>query len=81
MNAAKIPSMEDAALAVLHENAERLQRSGSKSQQAAASALLPAIEAELTTRREAKLERARENAAKRRASKPPAPKKVAKTAA
>ena len=39
MNAAKLPEMEDAALAVLRENAERLQRSGTKSQQAAASAL------------------------------------------
>ncbi len=81
MNAAKILEMEDAALAVLHENAERLQRSGSKSQQSAASALMPAIEAELATRREAKLTRAKEAAAAKRASKGVAPKKLTKAAA
>ena len=59
MDAAKLPEMEDAALAVLHENAERLERTGTKSQQAAATALMPAIEAELATRREAKLARPR----------------------
>ena len=61
MDAAKLPEMEDAALAVLHENAERLERSGTKSQQAAATALMPAIEAELATRRAAKLAQARES--------------------
>ena len=77
MNAARLPEMEDAALTVLHQNAERLQRSGSKSQQAAATALMPAIEAELATRREAKLARAKEAAAAKRASKAAAPKKTA----
>jgi hypothetical protein len=51
----KLPAMEDAALAVLHENAERLEQSGTKAQQSAAAALLPAIEAELANRRKAKL--------------------------
>jgi len=78
MNAAKLPEMEDAALAVLHENAERLERTGTKSQMAAAAALKPAIEAELATRREAKLARTREAAAARRAAKPAAPKKAPK---
>ena len=39
---------------------------------------MPAIEAELATRRDAKLSQAREAAAARRAAKPPAPKKTAK---
>jgi hypothetical protein len=77
MDAAKLPGMEDTALVVLHENAERLERVGSKSQKAAASALMPAIEAELATRREAKLARAKEAAAAKRASKAAAPKKPA----
>lgn len=51
----KLPEMEDGALAVLHENAERLEQSGTKAQQSAAAALLPAIEAELASRRKAKL--------------------------
>jgi len=77
MDAAKLPEMEDTALAVLHENAERLERTGTKSQQAAASALMPAIVAELATRREAKLARTREAAAAKRAIKAAAaPKKA-----
>jgi len=77
MDAAKLPEIEDAKLAVLHENAERLERSGTKSQQAAATALMPAIVAELAVRREAKLARAKEAAAAKRAAKPAAPKKTA----
>ncbi len=67
---AKLPDMADAALAVLHANAERLEQTGTKAQRAAASALIPAIEAELATRRAAKLSNARAAAAaspKRRA--------------
>ena len=37
MDVAKLPAMEDAALTVLHENAERLGRTGTKAQQAAAA--------------------------------------------
>ena len=69
----KLPEMADAALAVLHANAERLERTGTKAQQAAASALIPAIEAELAARRAAKQSQARAAAAtavqKRRTAK------------
>jgi hypothetical protein len=68
---AKIPTMDDASLAVLHGNAERLQQSGTAAQKSAASALMPAIEAELASRRDAKLSRAKQAAAlaPKRASK------------
>ena len=59
----KLPEMADAALAVLHANAERLERTGTKAQRTAASALIPAIEAELAARRAATLSHAREAAA------------------
>jgi hypothetical protein len=52
---AKLPGMEDAALTVLHNNAERLEQSGTKTQKSAAAALLPALETELANRRAAKL--------------------------
>lgn len=52
---AKLPAMEDDALAVLHENAERLEQTGTKAQSSAAAALMPALEAELANRRAAKL--------------------------
>lgn len=51
---AKLPSMEDAALKVLHANAERLEKSGAKAQRAAAATLLPAIVAEIEARQTAK---------------------------
>jgi len=51
---AKLPSLDDGALAVLRDNAERLEQSGTKTQRSAAAALLPAIETELASRREAK---------------------------
>jgi hypothetical protein len=66
----KLPSMEDAALTVLHGNAERLEQTGTSAQRTAAAALIPAIEAELAARRTAKLNQAREAAAARRNSKP-----------
>jgi hypothetical protein len=78
MDVAKLPAMEDSALTVLHENAERLGRTGTKAQQAAAAALMPAIEAELAARRAAKLSHAKEAAAAKRAAKPPAPKRTTK---
>ena len=52
---AKLPALEDAALAVLHTNAERLGQSGTKAQKSAVAALLPALETELANRRAAKL--------------------------
>jgi hypothetical protein len=60
---AKLPDMTDEALATLGANAERLARLGSPSQKSAASALLPAIDAELGSRRAVKLEHAKTVAA------------------
>jgi hypothetical protein len=62
---ARLPSLEDNALAVLHENAERLEQTGTSAQKTAAAALIPAIEAELAARRETK----RAELAARRAAK------------
>jgi hypothetical protein len=67
---ARLPSLEDTALAVLHQNAERLEQSGTSAQKSAAAALLPAIEAELAARREARrVELAARRAAKASGSK------------
>jgi hypothetical protein len=57
---AKLPEMDDKALAVLRSNAERLGRTGTKSQKTQAAALLPAIEAEVDARKSAKLSRQKE---------------------
>jgi hypothetical protein len=51
---AKLPEMSDDALANLRANAKRLQHNGSPTQQSDASALLPAVEAEIGARRLAK---------------------------
>jgi hypothetical protein len=53
----KLPGLADAELASLHANAVRLGRSGTARQRASAAELLPAIEAELASRRAAKQER------------------------
>lgn len=74
---AKLPAMDDKALAVLRSNAERLGRTGTKSQKTAAAALLPAIEAEVDARRVAKLSKAKEA----RAAAAPKSRAKAKTAA
>jgi hypothetical protein len=66
---AKLPAMEAAALANLHENAERLAQSGTNAQKSAATALLPAIETELETRRAAKLAAAAAKRTAKRATK------------
>jgi hypothetical protein len=63
--AATLPSLEDAALAVLFANAGRLERNGTPAQKAAAAVLMPAIVAELAARREARQVAAREAAALR----------------
>jgi len=65
---AKLPHLDDASLTVLHGNAERLLRFGTKTQQAGATAIMPAIEAELATRQEAKASKAKEAAEARRAA-------------
>ena len=68
--AAKLPDMEDAALAVLRENAERLEQTGTSAQRAAAAALMPALDAELESRRTAKLAAAKaKRATTKRATK------------
>ncbi len=63
---AKLPSLDDASLVVLQGNAERLIRIGTKSQQADANAVMPAIEAEIAARREAKVSKAKAAAAAKR---------------
>ncbi len=60
---AKLPAMDDKALAVLRSNAERLGRTGTKAQKTAAAALLPAIDAEVDARKTAKLSKAKETRA------------------
>lgn len=83
----KLPTMTDEALSNLGANAARLEKSGTAATRASAATLLPAIEAELAARKEAKRERmaqARRDAPKRRATtkakaapKKAAPKKAA----
>ena len=66
----KLPGRADDALGNLHANAVRLGQEGSPAQRSSAAALLPAIEAELASRKAAKRERlaeARQNRAKRSA--------------
>lgn len=81
---ARLPSMEDNALAVLHENAERLEQTGTSAQKTAAAALLPALEAELAARREAKraelaARRAAKTADSKSGTKRPAAKRASKS--
>jgi hypothetical protein len=76
---ARLPSMEDAALAVLHENAARLEQTGTSAQKSAAAALLPAIEAELAARREARRAELAARRAAKGGTKPPAAKRTAKS--
>lgn len=65
---AKLPTLDDASLSTLHDNAERLLRIGTKTQQANANAAIPAIEAELAARREAKVSKAKASAEAKRAA-------------
>ncbi|MEO1020716.1 MAG: hypothetical protein AAFY56_24015 [Pseudomonadota bacterium] len=69
----KLPSMETDSLAVLLENVERLEQSGTKDQKSAAADLRPALEAELANRQAAKqaasLAKRAESTAKRAATK------------
>jgi hypothetical protein len=53
----KLPGMADDALKNLHANAVRLGEAGTAQQRASATALLPAIEAEMSARKAAKQER------------------------
>jgi hypothetical protein len=70
--AAKLPQMNDAALAALRENAARLEQTGTAAQRAAATALMPALEAELESRRAAKLAAAKTRRTASRRSTPKA---------
>ncbi|NJO67451.1 MAG: hypothetical protein HC826_00135 [Rhodospirillales bacterium] len=66
--ATKVPSMDDRDLTILLANSKRLIDAGTPVQQAAASELMPAIEAELASRNAAKIkEKAAALAAKRAA--------------
>lgn len=77
--ATKLPTMEDAALLLLHANAERLERTGTTAQQMAASTLMPLIAAEREAREAAKLSQAQAKAAATKLAKASAPTtKVAK---
>lgn len=53
--ATKLPELAEDALATLSANAERLASTGTPKQKAAATALLPAIQAELASRQATKL--------------------------
>ena len=64
----KLPHMTDDALETLAINARRLAE-GSSVQQSDARSLLPAIDAELATRRAAKYAKTRANAAARKVKK------------
>ena len=66
----KLPQMTDDALEVLAENARRLAQADRAPNKSAAEALLPHVEAELTSRRVTKLQRMREAAAARPATTP-----------
>jgi hypothetical protein len=76
-----IPTLADDALRNLYANAQRLETEGSTQQRAAATALLPAIQAELDSRKTVaaaqRAERAKQQLAKR---KPRAKKAAAVTA-
>jgi hypothetical protein len=65
----RIPSLSDEEVVNLLTNAQRLHEQGDEKQKAAAAELLPALEIEATTRREARLERAKaKRAATRKAT-------------
>ena len=73
----KLPGMSDAELTTLRGNAERLSTTGSAVQRQAATDLLPDIVAELSSRRTARLAKARADAEERaeaRAKRPRAAK-------
>ena len=62
----KLPEMSDHALANLRDNAKRLQQNGTAAQRSDATALLPAVEAEIGARRLAKVKTTRSAAPKPR---------------
>ena len=62
----KLPTLADDQLNTLRSNAERLEASGTPAQKKSATALLPALRAEIADRSAAKLAVVRENATRRR---------------
>jgi len=73
----KLPEMSDHALANLRDNAKRLQQSGTAAQRSDATALLPAVEAEIGARRVAKAKTTRVAAPKPRTRTVKAAKRIA----
>jgi hypothetical protein len=65
---AKLPAMSDDALSNLRTNAKRLQLTGSAGQRSEAAVLLPAVEAEMSARRVAKVKAIRTAPPKARAA-------------
>lgn len=70
----RIPTLSDEEVINLLTNARRLADAGDEKQKAAAAALLPRLEEEAETRKQARLERAK---AKRAASRKPRAKAAA----
>jgi hypothetical protein len=62
----KLPEMSDDALTNLRSNAKRLQETGTAAQRTDAAVLLPAVEAEIGSRRLARVKAARTAAPKER---------------
>ncbi len=65
---AKLPAMSDDALSNLRTNAKRLQLTGSAGQRSEAAVLLPAVEAEMSARRVARVKAIRTAPPKARAA-------------
>ena len=66
----KLPEMSDDALTNLRTNAKRLQQSGTPVQRTDATALLPAVEAEMGARRLARVKATRTTVPKERTRRP-----------
>jgi hypothetical protein len=66
----KLPEMSDDALTNLRTNAKRLQQSGTPTQRTDATALLPAVEAEMGARRLARVKATRTTVPKERTRRP-----------
>ena len=74
----RIPSLDDAGLAALGANAERLAREGTEAQKTEAAELLPEIRGEMARRSAAKLTAMREKRAAVQAERPAKAKPAAK---
>jgi hypothetical protein len=74
----KIPAMDDRALKNLLDNARRLEAAGTERQKADAAELLPALEAAVAERKQAKSEAAAEKRAAARKTAAPRKPRAAK---